>query len=79
MKEEAWLEIMRMDDKSKYFVTAPDKNFRMALVFYEIKLKNLDFTLSEECQEIKFFTREEAEKTTTDPILSEFLKQFISW
>jgi len=37
-----------------------------------------NFTPSEECQEVKFFTKEEAEKEKLYPNVEAFLKQFDS-
>lgn len=78
--EEAWLEATWIDTKPCYFVTAyrENKNFWIANIMYEAKLKNLDFIPSDECQEIMFFTKEEAEKLKLQPNVKEFLKQFIS-
>jgi hypothetical protein len=42
-----------------------------------IDLKEIfNFTPSEECQEIRFFTKEEAKKENVFPNVEEFLKQF---
>ena len=60
--EETGLEVTYISDTPKYFITAPksDGETYMANVVYEIKLKNLDFTPSDECQELRFFSIEEA-------------------
>ena len=77
-KEEMWLEVTWIDAKPSYFVTAyrPNKKFWIANSIYETRLKNLDFTPSYECQEMKFFSKEEAEKLNLQPNVQEFLKQF---
>jgi len=63
--EEAGLEVLRIDSKPAYMLTGEkdiiDGNpFHIALVFYETRVKNLEFTPSEECQRLGFFTKEEA-------------------
>lgn len=80
LKEEMWLEAIWINNTPSYFVTAyrPNKNFRIANILYEVKLKNLDFIASDECQEIKFFNKEEAEKLNLHPNVKEFIKQFNS-
>jgi len=77
-KEETWLEVIWIDKKPCYFVTAyrENKKFRIANIIYETKLKDLNFTPSDECQEIRFFTKEEAEKLNLQPNVREFLKRF---
>ena len=78
LKEEMWLEITWIDDKPSYFITAyrTNKKFWIANILYETKLKNLNFIPSNECQEIKFFTKKETENLQLQPNVKEFLKQF---
>jgi hypothetical protein len=63
-----------------YFVTAEklDKHCRVAYVLYETMIRDIDFTPSNECQEAKFFTKEEAEKLPVYANVTAFLKQFMS-
>ncbi len=79
IKEETGLETVWVDTRPAYFVTAerPEKHCSVAHIYYETKLKNLEFTPSNECQEVRFVTREEAEKLSIYPQVAEFLKQFI--
>jgi hypothetical protein len=62
-----------------YFVTSynPEKDVRLAQPFYETNVKDLNITPSEECQEVRFVTKEEAEKLPIRPNVTAFLKQFI--
>ncbi len=77
--EEMWLEVMWVDSKPSYFVTAekPENHCRIAHVFYEVVLKNIDFTPSRECQQVKFFSREEAKNIPSNVNLQPFLEQFL--
>ena len=72
------MEVAWIDTKIAYFITAyrPNKKFWIANIMYEVTLKNLDFTPSEECQELRFFSKEEAETLDLQPNVKEFLKQF---
>lgn len=78
-KEEAGIDVLRVNDLPSYFVTSkkPEKYYWIAYVFYETKIKNMDFISSKECQEVRFFTKEEAEKVDINPNVVEFLKQFV--
>ncbi|HSW99860.1 MAG TPA: NUDIX hydrolase [Patescibacteria group bacterium] len=63
IKEEAGLEVVYVSPSPKYFVTSPrvGKTITtyMANIIYEIRLKDLAFVPSEECQELRFFNTEE--------------------
>jgi len=67
-----------MDTKPSYFVTSynPEKDVRLGQPFYETILKDLNITPSDECQEVRFVTKEEAEKLNIRPNVAAFLKQF---
>ena len=62
LQEEMWLEVTEISNTPKYFVTAhrPESKSRpwIANVFYEVKVKDLNFTPSDECVEIWFFNKE---------------------
>lgn len=61
IKEEMGLEVMNVSDAPSYFVTAQHKRgFQIANVFYKTTVKDLNITPSDECQEVQFFTTEEA-------------------
>ena len=61
LQEEMGLEVIEISKTPKYFVTAhkPESKSRpwIANIFYEVKVKNLDFTPSDECVEIWFFDK----------------------
>ena len=79
VKEEAWLEVIWVAKEPLYFVVSynPEHDVRLGHPFYETKVKDLNFTPSEECQEIKFVTKEEAEKMNIRLNVVAFLKQYI--
>jgi 8-oxo-dGTP pyrophosphatase MutT (NUDIX family) len=76
--EEAGLEVTHVSSSPKYFITAERLGYQTytANVIYEIKLKDLDFTASDECQELRFFNVEEASKEDLFPNVKEFLKVY---
>lgn len=67
--EEAGLEITSVSEVPKYFLTAPRHGFDtfLANIIYEITLKDLNFTPSEECQELRFFSLDEMKKVDLFP------------
>lgn len=77
-KEETGLEVTEVSATPKYFVTAPKvgREGFVANIIYEVKLKDLNFTPSDECVELRFFTVEEAEKEKLFPQVIEFIKVF---
>ena len=79
LKEEMWLEILNIDKKPKYFITAHKPNSKtrpwISNVFYEIQVNNLDFTPSDECIEVWFFNFESAWKLNIVANVEEFLKE----
>lgn len=76
--EETGLVITYISPYPKYFLTAPrlDKGSFTANVIYEIKLKDLNFTPSDECQELRYFNVEEARKEKLFPNVEKFLEVF---
>ncbi|MCX6822560.1 MAG: NUDIX hydrolase [candidate division SR1 bacterium] len=76
VKEEAGLEVTWVASAPLYFVVSynPEHDVRLGHPFYETKVKDFNFTPSEECQEIKFVTKEEAEKMNIRPNVVAFLK-----
>ena len=79
LKEEAGLEVTLVNIKPDYFVTAIDnKGIWKANLIYKVKVKNLNFRPSDECIELKFFTKSEALKEKLYPTVSEFVKIFNS-
>lgn len=76
--EETGLEVTHVSSSPKYFVTSKrlHKDSFIANVVYEIKLKNLDFTPSDECQELRFFTVGEARREALFPNVVQFLEVY---
>lgn len=58
IEEEMGLKVISIDKNPKYFITThkPESKTRpwLANIFYEVKVKNLNFTPSDECVEIGF-------------------------
>lgn len=68
--EESGLRPTWISPTPKYFVTSPRHSkpgYYVANLVYEIKFDNLQFTPSDECQELRFFTVEEARKLNAYP------------
>lgn len=77
LKEEAGLEVTGIKPKPSYFVTSKNaKGEWKANIIYEVKVKNLDFQPSEECVELRFFTKSEALKEELYPTVLEFVKEY---
>lgn len=79
--EEMWINVVSIKEYPSYFITAKarNKDFRTAAVIYETKIdsSNLDkFTTSDECQEIKFFDKNEIEIIESFPIVKALSKQY---
>lgn len=76
LKEEMGLKVSKIESRPKYFVTIQDDNgVWKAMVVYQVEVDNLKFTKSDECQEVKFFTKEEALKENCHPMTIGFLEQ----
>ena len=73
-----WLEVDFINKNPKYFITShkPESKSRpfIANVFYEVKLKNLDFKKSDECQEIWFFNVDNISSVKTLVNVWDFIK-----
>ncbi|HET7302519.1 MAG TPA: NUDIX hydrolase [Candidatus Saccharimonadales bacterium] len=61
IQEETGLTVVKVWPEPKYFITAhkPANDIYIANVVYQIELENLDFTPSDECQELRFFSAQE--------------------
>lgn len=71
------LKVMSIADNPSYFFTSTNlKKIHIANVLYKTTVENLDFTPSNECVELRFFTVEEAKKEQTYPNIQEFLKLY---
>ena len=77
INEETGLEITYVSPTPKYFVTSPRVGSKMttymANVIYEIRLKNLDFIASDECQELRFFSIADMQKVELFPNVQNLL------
>ena len=66
LMEEMWLKIVDINKNPKYFITVDDPKSKKrpwkANVCYEVKVKDLNFTPSDECIEIWFFDKESIKK-----------------
>lgn len=70
--EEMWLETISIWAYPSYFPTDNSLSGKpIANIFYETKLSNFEFKSSDECQEIGFFSKDQAEKI---PIFSNVVK-----
>lgn len=78
IQEETGLEVTYVSPAPVYFVTAKrhGHDSYIANLIYEIELKDLDFTPSSECQELRFFTVGEARQVDTFPSVAKFLDIF---
>lgn len=66
IKEELWLKVLSIEDQPSYFYPFlntnrihSDDDFYAVNIVYKVEVEDLNFTPSEECVEIKFFTVEE--------------------
>ena len=75
IKEETGLEVTQVSKTPKYFITSKrlGRNSYLANVIYEIQLKNLEFTPSSECQELRFFNVRDAGSLELYPNVEKFL------
>lgn len=73
--EEAGLKISHISDAPIHFLTVfnPTRNVYLANVIYEAKLQNFDFVRSEECEELRFVSKEEASALTLNPNVQKLL------
>jgi 8-oxo-dGTP pyrophosphatase MutT (NUDIX family) len=77
IREEMSVEILTMDEHPSYLIVAKNADgLPQANIFYKTTLKNLEFTPNEECQEVRFFTSEEALKLKAFANVPEFCKQY---
>ncbi len=76
VQEETGLKITNILPTPKYFITSPrlGQSTYTANIIYEVKFKSLNFTSSEECQEVRYFNVAEAIKIDKFPNIEAFLK-----
>lgn len=67
--EEMWLEMLEVSKTPSYFLTAKNQagDKYIANIFYETTVKDLNFSPSQECVEIGFFTAKEAKNLQAFP------------
>lgn len=72
--EETGLQVTYVAPKPSYFLTAQrlGTDTYVANVIYEIQLQNLDFTPSDECVELKFFSPDEMGELDVFPNVAPF-------
>lgn len=78
--EETGLTVTHVSPSPKYFTTSPSLrgNFQTANIIYQIELANLDFTPSDECQELRFFSPEEMAEADLFPNVLKLQEQLTS-
>lgn len=60
IKEELWIDVLTVADAPTQFLTVQNtKWYYIANVFYVTTIKNLEFIPSDECLELKYFTKQE--------------------
>lgn len=77
LKEESGLKVTFIQTKPSYFITGQNFNGQWkSIIVYEVTVKDLEFKASEECVNLKFFTKEAALKENLYPTVREFVKEF---
>ena len=74
IKEEMGLDVTFVDDSPSYFLTSQKENGRwFSNIIYLTKVNDLNFTASDECVEMRFFTKEEALKENLFSNVTDFV------
>jgi 8-oxo-dGTP pyrophosphatase MutT (NUDIX family) len=76
IKEEMGLNVTSIAEKPAYFLIATTKEKPIVNALYETTLENLDFTPSNECVAIGFFSADEAKTMQTLPNVQALAAQF---
>lgn len=77
IKEEMSIEVTSVNSQPSYFYT--DRHWKYEWIsnaVFETTLAHLNFTPSDECTEVRFFTKEEARKEELFPNVKVFLSLF---
>ena len=74
--EEMWLTIIWIDTRPLCFFTWFENNKHKSNIIYNVEVEDVNFTKSDECQEIWFFTKEEALKLPLFPNVEKFLRYY---
>lgn len=81
LQEEMWLDVIWISKSPNYFITAHKPNSKsrpwVGNICYEVKVKDLYFTPSDECIEIRFFSPEEIKNINTIVNVAELVKQML--
>ena len=75
--EEMWLKTTHIDEQPSYLLTWFENNKWKSNIVYKTKLYDLNFTPTEECVEIWFFTKEETLKLDLFPNVIKLLNFYI--
>ncbi len=80
IQEETGLIVTKVWPAPKYFITAhkASNNLYIANAVYQIELASLDFTPSDECQELRFFSAQEMGELQLLPNMQELHKLLVS-
>lgn len=78
--EETGLKVSSVSERPLYFITVKrrNKDTYVANVIYEITLENMDFTPSDECQELRFFRPEEMSQVKLFPNVEKLRQLLLS-
>jgi len=78
IKEEMGIDVISINKNPSYFITVQHSKGKhwIANIVYEVVVKNLNFTPSDECVEARFFNKEEALKEKLFPNVTEFIKLY---
>ncbi len=75
IKEEMGLEVTHINERPSYVLTLQHSSgVWICHILYEVRVKDLNFTPSDECVELRFFTKEEALKEKLFSNVIEFTK-----
>ena len=78
--EEMWIKVKSVNKQPSYFVTTQKKNWVwISNIIYKVSVDIEDvfnFNPSDECLQVKFFNRQEAENEKIFPNVKEFINQF---
>lgn len=74
--EEMWLDVTWVADQPSYFLTWLENGKYKSNVIYRTTVDHLDYTPSKECQEIRFFSRDEAMKEKLFPNVEKFVEMY---
>jgi 8-oxo-dGTP pyrophosphatase MutT (NUDIX family) len=78
IKEETGLEIASISKLPVYYFTEQtgSSGVWFCHILHEVKVKDLAFTPSDECVELRFFSKEEALKENTLPHVTKFVEMY---